>query len=151
MRSVFSDAKKLSATALSWQFPRRLMLASRLLSLKNFRQSEQVYWTPWSECTKTRNFGLRRQTAINNASITKSALGLLFMLQPITFLENKSITTVRYSQPSYVLMYVKSVTQHSSGLATLNWRASVLGATCDSDPDEKPLWVSPTNCVNFHV
>jgi len=38
--------------------------------------------------------------AINNASITRSAFGLDFILQPTTCRENKSITTVKYNQPS---------------------------------------------------
>ncbi|KJZ44458.1 hypothetical protein VC35_16625 [Pseudomonas fluorescens] len=42
----FQQLEKLSATALSWQLPRRLMLATRLLAFKKLRQSELLYWLP---------------------------------------------------------------------------------------------------------
>ena len=47
-------------------------------------------------------FFFRRHSAIRSASMTRSALGLLFMLQPTTCRENRSSTIVRYNQPSWV-------------------------------------------------
>jgi hypothetical protein len=44
MRSRFSNWEKLSATALSWQLPRRLLI--RLLALRKLRQSELLNWLP---------------------------------------------------------------------------------------------------------
>ena len=52
----------------------------------------------------------QHQIAIRNASQTSVAFICELMLQPTTFLENKSITIARYSQPSCVQMYVISQT-----------------------------------------
>jgi len=54
MRSRFNRLKKLSATALSWQFPRRLMLCSRLWCFRNDAHSKLVNWLPWSELVLSR-------------------------------------------------------------------------------------------------
>ncbi|MCY1383775.1 hypothetical protein D9M69_719340 [compost metagenome] len=64
IRSFFRTLKKLSATALSWQFPRRLMLGTIRCAFRNDCQSLLVNWQPWSEWTSTVFFGLRRQTAM---------------------------------------------------------------------------------------
>ena len=121
IRSRLSNWKKLSATALSWQLPRRLMLPSRPCVLRNALKSWLVYWLPWSECTITVLDGLRRQTAINNASNTSSLVIRDCIDQPTTFLECKSTTTVRYNQPSWVRIWVISVTHAVLGCVTLNW------------------------------
>jgi len=52
--------------------------------------------------------GLCCQIAICNASQINYALIRELMLQPSTFLEHRSITIARYSQPSYVQIYVTS-------------------------------------------
>ena len=73
-------------------------------------------------CYKTRRYtanvllrdqpgGVRRnQIAIRNASQTSVAFIRELMLQPTTFLENKSITIASYSQPSCVQMYLIALT-----------------------------------------
>ena len=66
--------KKLSATALSQQFPRRLMLGSMLSCFSSLAKLRLLYCEPWSECSFTTVFGLRRQYAIVNASNTKSSV-----------------------------------------------------------------------------
>lgn len=43
MRSFFSELKNDSATALSWQLPRRLMLGARLLARQQLCQSLLPY------------------------------------------------------------------------------------------------------------
>lgn len=63
--SGFSSWNTLSATALSWQLPRRLMLGSRLCWRRKICQSRLVNCEPWSECPVARLPGLRRQTAIS--------------------------------------------------------------------------------------
>ena len=55
---------------------------------------------PRSECTIRPGGGRRNQIAIRNASQTSVAVIRELILQPTTFLENKSMTTARYSQPS---------------------------------------------------
>jgi hypothetical protein len=55
---------------------------------------------PRSECTISPSGGRRSQIAILNASQTSVAVIRELILQPTTFLENKSMTTARYSQPS---------------------------------------------------
>jgi hypothetical protein len=60
----FSELKNDSATALSQQLPRLLMLGARLLARQKRCQSSLPYWLPWSECTMTSPSGFRRQTAI---------------------------------------------------------------------------------------
>lgn len=59
---------------------------------------------PRSECTISPACGWRCQIAILNASQTSLVFILELMLQPTTFLENESMTTTRYSQPSLVQM-----------------------------------------------
>ena len=54
--------------------------------------------------------GRRNQIAIRNASQTSVAFIRELMLQPATFLENKSLTIARYSQPSCVQMYLIALT-----------------------------------------
>ena len=49
---AFQQLKKLSATALSWQLPRRLMLPS-VPWFQERLPSWLVYWLPWSEWTST--------------------------------------------------------------------------------------------------
>jgi len=49
IRSFFRLLKKDSATALSQQFPRRLILGSRWLSLHQRLNSSLPNWLPWSE------------------------------------------------------------------------------------------------------
>lgn len=73
MRSSLSRLKKLSATALSWQFPRRLILCSRLWCLRNDAQLMLVNCELWSEGTRTSLLSLRRRTTISNACRTKPA------------------------------------------------------------------------------
>jgi hypothetical protein len=92
--------KKLSATALSQQFPKRLMLPA--------------YCDPRSECTIRPGGGRRNQIAIRNASQTSVAFIRELMLQPTTFLENKSITIARYSQPSCVREAALDDTSHQA-------------------------------------
>ena len=48
MRSFFSELKNDSATALSQQLPRRLMLGTRLLARQKRCQSSLPYWLPWT-------------------------------------------------------------------------------------------------------
>jgi len=72
--SFFKLLKNDSATALSQQFPLRLMLASRLWALQKRIQSSLPYWEPWSEWMMTLCRGLRRQTAISSASRPVSRL-----------------------------------------------------------------------------
>lgn len=51
------------------------------------------------------------------------------MLYPTTFLENKSMTIARYSQPSCVQMYVISQTYTRFGSATSNCRFNLFSNT----------------------
>lgn len=64
MRSRFSNWKKLSATALSWQLPRRLMLLFKLWAVIKCWHLSLVYWEPCSEWISTSAVGLHRHTAI---------------------------------------------------------------------------------------
>jgi len=48
IRSFFSELKNDSATALSQQLPRRLMLGARLLARQKRCQSSLPYWLPWT-------------------------------------------------------------------------------------------------------
>jgi hypothetical protein len=56
----FKELKNDSATALSQQLPRRLMLGSSLFASQNRFQSSLPYWLPWSEWTITSCVGLRK-------------------------------------------------------------------------------------------
>jgi hypothetical protein len=53
----------------------------------------------------------RRHSAISKASITRVVSMRCPIDQPISCRENRSRTTARYSQPSWVRMQVMSVTQ----------------------------------------
>lgn len=116
----FKLLKKDSATALSQQFPRRLMLRLSPCARQNRRQPPLPYWLPWSECTRTDCLGLRRSRAISSASKTSSRAEVGFIAQPTTLREYRSSTTARYSQPGHVRRYVMSVTQARSGAGTVN-------------------------------
>lgn len=104
MRSFFRLLKKDSATALSQQLPRLLMLVSSEWAAQNRLKSSLPYWLPWSECTRTRPSGLRRRTAMRRASSASSRLSVSFMDQPTTLRAYRSSTTARYSQPCHVRM-----------------------------------------------
>jgi len=80
------------------------MLLIRLLALRKLCQSELLNWLPWSEWIITSCLGLRRHTAISNASMARSLHIRGFIDQPITWRENRSSTTAKYNQPSYVRM-----------------------------------------------
>jgi hypothetical protein len=60
-------------------------------------------------------FGLRRHTALSRACKARSVVMRDCMDHPTTRLENRSMTTDRYDHPSWVLIYVMSVTQTVSG------------------------------------
>jgi len=60
-------------------------------------------------------FGLRRHTALSRACKARSVVMRDCMDHPMTRLENRSMTTDRYDHPSWVLIYVMSVTQTVSG------------------------------------
>lgn len=98
----FSELKNDSATALSQQLPRRLILGARLLARQNRCQSSLPYWLPWSECTMTSLSGLRRQTAIISASSASSRERVGFIDQPTTLRAKRSMTTARYNHPCQV-------------------------------------------------
>jgi hypothetical protein len=106
----FSELKNDSATALSQQLPRLLMLGARLLARQKRCQSSLPYWLPWSECTMTSPSGFRRQTASSAASSASSRERVGFIDQPTTLRAKRSITTARYSQPCQVRIVI-SVTQ----------------------------------------
>lgn len=74
MRSRLSNWKKLSATALSRQFPRRLILGCKLWKARNAAHSQLANWLPCSEWTITLCLGLRRHAAASHASRTRSLL-----------------------------------------------------------------------------
>ncbi|MDT4889656.1 hypothetical protein FQZ97_1263860 [compost metagenome] len=100
IRSFFRTLKKLSATALSWQFPRRLMLGTIRCAFRNDCQSLLVNWQPWSEWTSTPGPGLRRHAAAISACSTRSLVIVDAVAQPTIWREYKSITAARNSQPS---------------------------------------------------
>ena len=72
MRAFFKLLKNDSATALSQQFSRRLMLGSSLCALQKRSQSSLPYCEPWSEGMMTRCFGFLRHTAMSKASKTRA-------------------------------------------------------------------------------
>lgn len=126
--SSFSTPKKLSATALSQQFPLRLMLCWQLLASSSSLNRVLAYWLPRSECTS----GLtppRLPCPIKNADTINSELILSDIDQPTTIRENKSRKTASYSHPSSVQTYVMSETHTLSGSHTLKPLASMLSAT----------------------
>src|SRR5690348_16178726 len=94
--------KKLSATALSQQFPLRLILCIIPCRFIIFVWLSEQYWLPLSVCQISPLGGLRCHIAISKALLTKSAFILLFIDQPTTFLENRSITVAKYNHPSSV-------------------------------------------------
>jgi hypothetical protein len=61
-----------------------------------------AYRLPRSVCQMSPLGGLRFQMAIRRASLTKCDCMRLLIDHPTTCLEYRSITTARYSQPSYV-------------------------------------------------
>ena len=81
-------------------------------------------------------FGRRRRTAIMTASRTSSRRKLEPVAQPTISLENRSITTARYSQPCQVRMYVISVTQILFGRMTSKFRLTRSGAMTAGLPPE---------------
>src|SRR5688572_23777471 len=89
--------KKLSATALSQQSPLRLILCIIPYCLTSFAWLSEQYWLPLSVCQISPLRGLRCHIAISKALLTRSAFILLLIDQPITFLENRSITVARYN------------------------------------------------------
>lgn len=62
IRARFSNWKKPSATALSWQLLRRLMRLSWSCEFKNDLHSWLVYWQPWAEWISTCLWELRSHT-----------------------------------------------------------------------------------------
>jgi len=85
IRSFFSPLKKLSATALSWQFPRRLMLGTMPCCFSNDSQSLLVNWLPWSEWMIRPAAGSRFHTADTSAFNTRSVVIWDCIAQPTTF------------------------------------------------------------------
>ena len=65
---------------------------------------------PRSVCHNKPLAGLRFHTAINNASLTSLVRLCAAIDQPTTCRENRSITTAKYSQPSWVRIVVMSPT-----------------------------------------
>lgn len=104
MRSFFRLLKVDSATALSQQLPRRLMLGCRLCSRQKRLKSSLPYWLAWSACTMTCSAGLRRHTAISKASRASSRLSVGFIDQPTTLRECRSTTAATYNHPCQVRM-----------------------------------------------
>ena len=127
--SRFNNWKKLSATALSWQFPLRLILHSRLCCLRKVCHSWPVYWQPWSEWIRTLFCGFLRHRYINNASKTRSVVILDFIDQPTTRREKRSITTARYSTLHEYGYLAKQCFSYQS--PTINWLGWV-GLNCQS-------------------
>lgn len=80
---------------------------------------------------------LRRHAADNKACTTNSVSARSRIAQPMTCLENRSITTARYIQPSCVRMKVKSLAQAVSGSVTSNCRSSRLAAALRGVPPWK--------------
>src|SRR2546428_2748038 len=130
-RSFFRLLKKDSATALSQQLPRRLMLGSRLLERQKRRQSSLPYCVPWSECTRTQPCGLRRHNAIRSASRTSSRASVGFIDQPTILRACKATTTARYNRARQVRLYVISVSQALAGASTVHSRLSREGPLID--------------------
>ena len=100
IRSFFKTLKKLSATALPWQFPRRLILGTIRRAFRNDCQSLLVNWQPWSEWTIIPGLGLRRHAAATNACNTRSLVIVDAVAQPTIWREYRSVTAARNSQPS---------------------------------------------------
>lgn len=63
------------------------------------RHSSLPYWLPWSECTSTGTWGLRRHTAMSNASSASSLASVGFIDQPTILREYRS-TNHRQIEPS---------------------------------------------------
>jgi hypothetical protein len=82
----------------------------------------------WSEWCTTRRSGRRRSNAMTSASVTSSAVTELFMAQPTTRRDHKSITAARCSQPSSVRNCVTSAAQSRSGPPGLKFRPTRPGA-----------------------
>lgn len=97
----FSELKNDSATALSQQLPRRLILRARLLARQKRCQSSLPYLLPWSECTMTSLSGLRRHTAIISASNASSRKRVGFIDQTTTLRAKRSMTTARPAKCGY--------------------------------------------------
>jgi len=95
MHSFFILLKNDSATALSQQLPRRLMLGCRQCARQKRCQSSLPYCEPWTECPVTGCVGLRRNIAISNASSTPSRASVDFIDQSMTLRECRSMTTAR--------------------------------------------------------
>src|SRR6056297_722989 len=129
MRSRFSSWKKLSATALSWQLPRRLMLGSRSCWRRNVCHSRLVNWEPWSECTVTRSIGFRRQTAIRSAWSARSVVMRDCADQPTT----RHPDLIRRGRIEALL---QPVLGHHRGLATIPAGATLV-AHLSSDPGQR--------------
>ena len=74
-----------------------------------------VNWEPWSEWINTLFRGFLLHTAMSKACRTSSVVWRLWIDQPTTRREYKSIKTARQAKPSVVLIYVMSVTHAVSG------------------------------------
>ncbi len=108
IRSCFSEPKKLSITALSQQFPRRLMLPCNRWALSSRLNALLAYGDPRSEWWIKQAFGRHCQIAMSKVSQTGWAFIRELILYPTIFLEHKSITTAKYNHPFWVQMYVTS-------------------------------------------
>ena len=82
----------------SQQSPLRDMLWINSCLLSSLRKSVHAYWTPRSEWNVSPLPGRRLLIARLRAVTTISWLSELLNAQPITIRENRSITTVKYSQ-----------------------------------------------------
>lgn len=118
MHSVFRVLKKVSAQALSWGVPGRLMLWMPPISYTAARKSAEVYWQPRSVCMTRFLPGLRFSIAVFKAAIARFLSIVAPVAQPTTRLLKRSMNAQTYSQPSSVGTYVKSDTQLKFGRAT---------------------------------
>ena len=76
------------------------MLLIRLSAFRKLCQSELLNWLPWSEDHHLLP-GLRRQTAINNASMARSLHIRGFIDQPITWRETDPAPPPGTTSPQY--------------------------------------------------
>lgn len=90
MRSFLSELKNDSATALSQQLPRRIILGARLLTRQNRRQSSLPYWLPWSLWNITPAGLPQVSHAISSALMVSLLSGEKDIAHPTAFLANRS-------------------------------------------------------------
>jgi hypothetical protein len=102
INSVFQVWKKLSATALSQQWPLRLILGCIPGWVRNGRELSTPYGLPRSVCMISPAAGWRWEVAMANAWGTSSARLWLAMAHPTTAREHSSRTMASYSQPAPV-------------------------------------------------